>query len=86
MFDFVYVLVCDNHLLGELENVEIIGVYDCFSKAEEKMKEEIENFKKDKWVLDEQYEDGDMAAIMFYEKQENWNEHFELAIFEREVE
>lgn len=86
MEEYVYVLVCDNNIAGECQEVELVGIFRNLDMAKEKMKEYIETCKTDNWVLDEQYEEGDTTALMFYKYQENWSEHFELTIFQKEIE
>ena len=86
MEEYVYVLMCDNHIIGENEESECLGVFRNLESAQNRLKEEIEKSTKQGWVNDDWYTDGDMGTTMYYGIQENFKQYFDLLIVLKVIE
>lgn len=82
----VYVVNTYNHILGENEGVECVGVFSTLEQAQTKMKAYAQNEAVGgHWVIDKELEGEPRICRLFWGKQENWTDYFEIIIFEEEL-
>lgn len=86
----VYLVCCLNYGFEVSDNLEIIGIYDTKEKARNKFKELVkkEMNSNNNMVLDNECENeiekGNLVRF-FFERQENWDDYYEIEIKELEV-
>jgi len=85
----VYVLIerLYNYESGEEDTSFIDGVYTTKEKAENNMKKRIKDYVENFDFLEDEYNTQETSCkVLFYDFQENWNNHIEIEIIESEVE
>lgn len=84
--EFIYVLDISYDNMGENPHTDCIGIFSTVDRAKERMKEKIKEFQDRGWLIDEWYDEGDMTAVLFWDKQENWNDFIEITTYAKELD
>lgn len=85
-YDEVYVLNIAYNTTFENPPVDCFGLYSTYDRVQEKISGLIEEFTTQGYVVDENYSEGDMDIILFWQKQDNWKDHIEIITFQKRID